>query len=71
MHIPLGQLSSQTAKLEKFREKPIIATCRTGHRSASACMALRKQGFEKIYNLSGGMLAWESASLPISKNRKS
>lgn len=67
MHIPLSNLSDQIRKLEKYRTRPIITACRTGHQSANAGSALRKQGFEKVYNLSGGMLAWENANLPLTK----
>jgi rhodanese-related sulfurtransferase len=63
-HIPLGKLKDRLADLEKYKDKPIIAVCRSGNRSASACGILKKAGFEKLNNLSGGMQAWESAGLP-------
>jgi rhodanese-related sulfurtransferase len=63
-HIPLGQLKNKLNELEKFKDKPIIAVCRSGNRSGSACGTLKKAGFEKLYNLSGGMMAWEQAGLP-------
>jgi rhodanese-related sulfurtransferase len=66
-HIPLGQLSSRLAELEKHKGKPIIVACRSGHRSAGACGILTKNGFENVYNLSGGMIAWEQANLPVEK----
>lgn len=66
-HIPLGQLSSRLAELEKHKGKPIIVACRSGHRSAGACGILTKNGFENVYNLSGGMIAWEQANLPLEK----
>ena len=46
MHIPLGKLGERMGELEKFREKSIIVSCRSGHRSSSACARLRKNGFE-------------------------
>lgn len=66
-HIPLGQLSGRLSELEKFKGKPIIVACRSGHRSAGACGILAKNGFENVYNLSGGMIAWEQANLPMEK----
>jgi rhodanese-related sulfurtransferase len=66
-HIPLGQLASRLSELEKFKGKPIIVACRSGHRSAGACGILTKNGFENVYNLSGGMIAWEQANLPVEK----
>jgi rhodanese-related sulfurtransferase len=63
-HIPLGQLKNKLAELEKFKDKPIVAVCRSGQRSGSACSTLKKAGFEKLYNLAGGMIAWDQAGLP-------
>lgn len=66
-HIPLGALGKRHIELEKFKNKPIIVVCRSGARSGSACGALRKLGFEKVYNLSGGMGAWQQANMPMEK----
>ena len=40
------------------RDREIVVTCRSGGRSARACEALAKLGFDKLYNLEGGILAW-------------
>jgi rhodanese-related sulfurtransferase len=63
-HIPLGKLKDRLSELEKFKNKPIIAVCRSGNRSGSACGLLKKSGFENVHNLAGGMQAWEQAGLP-------
>jgi rhodanese-related sulfurtransferase len=65
--IPLGQLSSRMQELDKFKSKPILVTCRSGHRSARACGMLKKAGFETVYNQAGGIIAWERANLPVAK----
>lgn len=66
-HIPLAQLESRLAELEKHKERTIVVNCRSGNRSGSACGKLRKAGFTKVFNLQGGILAWEQAGLPVSK----
>jgi rhodanese-related sulfurtransferase len=66
-HIPLGQLKNRLADLDKFKNKPIVAVCRSGNRSGSACGILKKAGFENVHNLSGGMMAWQQAGLPHEK----
>lgn len=66
-HIPLGALASRLGELEKFKNKPIVVNCRSGQRSARACSILKKHGFEKAVNLAGGIMAWESAHLPVEK----
>lgn len=70
VHIPLGQLSSNLGKLEAYKSRPVIASCRSGSRSGVACSTLVKNGFEEVYNLRGGILAWKNANLPLEKGKK-
>lgn len=65
--IPLGKLRERIGELEKHRARPILVVCRSGQRSASACALLGKQGFAQAYNLEGGVMAWQKASLPLEK----
>lgn len=66
-HIPLGALKQRVGELEPHKDKNIIVYCRSGHRSTTACAVLRKHQFEKVYNLAGGVLAWQQANLPLVK----
>jgi len=66
-HIPLSELSNRVEELAKYKEKPVIVTCRTGARSGAAMRLLRKAGFNTVYQLKGGVAAWEQASLPVEK----
>lgn len=66
IHIPLSSFRHRAEELEKHREKPIIVGCRSGNRSAQAAGNLRKLGFGEVYNLRGGILAWQNANLPVS-----
>lgn len=70
IHIPLGSLGQRLGELDDLRQKSVIVSCRSGHRSASACAKLRKEGFEKVYNLKGGVMAWQNAGLPLQKPTK-
>lgn len=65
VHIPLGVLQSRLGEIEAFKAQPIVVACRSGARSAQACGILAKQGFAQVYNLSGGVLAWQSANMPL------
>lgn len=67
IHIPQGNLASRITELEKYKTKPIIVGCRSGNRSGHACALLKKQGFETVYNLKGGVMAWQSANLPLTR----
>jgi rhodanese-related sulfurtransferase len=55
-------------KLGKYRDKPLIVYCNSGNRSIGICGKLRKQGFDRVYNLKGGLQAWQKAELPVAKN---
>jgi glyoxylase-like metal-dependent hydrolase (beta-lactamase superfamily II)/rhodanese-related sulfurtransferase len=56
--IPLGTLLAHVAELKK--DRPVVAVCRSGARSAQATVLLRKEGLTKVANLSGGMLRWRA-----------
>jgi rhodanese-related sulfurtransferase len=66
-HIPLKELEARLPELAKFKDKPVIITCRTGARSGSACRVLGKAGFTQVHNLKGGVPAWQQANLPVEK----
>jgi phage shock protein E len=55
----------QIAKLDK--DKTYLVHCASGGRSARACKKMEQLGFKKLYNLEGGMAAWEKAGKPIEK----
>jgi rhodanese-related sulfurtransferase len=67
INIPLGVFSEQISRIEKHKGRPVLVSCRSGAQSSGACRQLRKHGFEKVYNLHGGMLAWQNANLPVSR----
>ena len=69
VHVPLAQIAKELHRLEKHKQRPIILACRSGSRSASACRQMRKQGFEKVYNLKGGIMAWQNANLPLVRGK--
>lgn len=56
--IPLGALQHRTDELD--RERPVVAVCRAGGRSAQAINVLQQAGFARAANLPGGMLRWRS-----------
>ena len=60
-HIPLGELRSRLAELDKGR--PVVAVCRSGRRSAAAADQLAAAGFT-AYTMTGGMLDWSANGLP-------
>lgn len=57
LNVPVGEIESAAAGWD--RSEPIALYCATGSRSAEAAAALRSLGFESVYDLSGGIIAWE------------
>jgi rhodanese-related sulfurtransferase len=56
-NIPLAGIVIEASKISK--DKPVIIQCRSGARSAAAVNQLEQQfGFDNLYNLKGGILAW-------------
>ncbi len=69
MHVPLGMLSSSLSQLAAYKHSSVVIVCRTGSRSAQAAGTLRKAGFEQVYNLAGGIMAWQSANMPLTTEK--
>lgn len=63
--VPLATLLDASAGWDLQRE--VVLVCRSGGRSARAAIALAGRGFRHLYNLRGGMLAWNEAHLPVER----
>ena len=68
IHVPFDQIESRLGRLGKFRKQPVIAACRTGQQSATAAKRLRSEGFERVHRLQGGIVAWQGADLPLTRD---
>ena len=67
VHIPLSSLKDRLDELDKYKDKPVLVYCRSGHRSYQACKTLKKAGFEHPNNLAGGVMNWSSSNLPLTR----
>lgn len=66
IHIPLRNLQTDMKRLDASKETVVM--CRSGARSYEACRRLKLDGFNKVFNLEGGMLAWAheiDPSIPV------
>lgn len=70
-NIALKDLPHRITELEKLKNRPLILCCATGARSSSALGTLRKAGFDKLFNLRGGIFEWEKAGQPLGRKKKS
>ena len=59
--VPLHTLP---VKMHEFSQnEKLVFICRSGARSAQACMFLQQQGYDNVYNLRGGMIGWVQSGL--------
>lgn len=61
--IPVAELEGRLNELDK--ERQTLVYCKSGRRSATASEILVENGFQKVYNMEGGILAWMDAGYPI------
>jgi rhodanese-related sulfurtransferase len=71
INVPMNGFKKQMASLARHKSGPVIVNCRSGSQSQAACHLLRKEGFAEVYNLKGGIMAWESANLPLTRKKRS
>jgi rhodanese-related sulfurtransferase len=58
-HLPMMQVP---ARLEEIpRDRDVVVVCRVGSRSAQVVAYLLHQGYDRVANLDGGMLAWAAS----------
>lgn len=60
--LPLHMLPEKIGELP--RDEKLVVVCRSGARSAQACMFLQQHGFSDVYNLRGGMMGWVQSGFP-------
>ena len=63
--IPVAQLSDRLEELD--RKKPVVVYCAVGGRSRAAAQLLAGKDFDEVYNVKGGIKAWEgrTAETPV------
>lgn len=64
VRIPLGELERRVAELADWKEGRVVVHCKTGGRSARACLLLVELGFRGVENLAGGIDLWSEAVDP-------
>jgi rhodanese-related sulfurtransferase len=70
-HIPGAQRLSQNRILKDIpNDQAIAITCLSGHRSAIVAQWLVTQGYRQVYNLQGGLMAWQSAGYLVQRGNR-
>jgi rhodanese-related sulfurtransferase len=68
IHIPVGTVVQRLLELKPHAEREIVVICKMGGRARSAAKILQSEGFPSVTVLSGGMIAWNNAGLPVQRS---
>ncbi len=65
LFFPYDQIAGRQGELPSQRDSEIVLYCRSGRSSAIAATTLVGLGYTDVWNLDGGMIAWEEAGYPL------
>lgn len=65
INIPVGEISQRVEEELPDKNKVIYVYCLSGSRSASAVLQMQKMGYENMYSMTSGLLAWRSKGYPM------
>jgi rhodanese-related sulfurtransferase len=67
VNVPRGILEFRIGELPDFVNKaaPVLIYCRTGGRAALAAVQLSRMGYTDLKSITGGIMAWQAANLPV------
>jgi rhodanese-related sulfurtransferase len=65
LSIPLNHLVERADQLPS--DRPLLLHCAGGYRSSTAASLLQQLGFNRVSELAGGVAAWETAGLPLTR----
>lgn len=68
INIPYSALESRLSELKAYKERRLIIVCKMGQHSGTAGTLLRKNGFEQVSRLTGGVAEWRNQNLPVVKS---
>jgi rhodanese-related sulfurtransferase len=67
VHIPVRTLQENLVQLERYKQGGLVVVCQAGNLAAQATGILAKSGFTDLYRLQGGISAWQSENLPLTR----
>jgi rhodanese-related sulfurtransferase len=70
-HIAGAERMSRDRILKEIpKDRAIAITCLSGHRSNMSAQWLVSEGYSKVHNLQGGLLAWQGAGYPVHRGNQ-
>lgn len=65
LHFPLSTFDPKVVSQEITKDSKVFVLCRSGSRSKRAALILCQEGYTEVYNVEGGIMAWEAGGLPV------
>lgn len=63
--VPFNEIESNLDKFPEDKDAQIVVYCRSGSMSAQAALTLVELGYTDVWNVDGGMIAWENSGRPL------
>lgn len=63
LHLPMSQIANRVNDIPT--DKTLIVTCKSGQRSGRVTNWLKHSGYQEVYNMQGGILAWNRAGYTV------
>ena len=63
--VPYNEIEKNLDKLPADKNAKIVLYCRSGRMSAIAAETMVRLGYTNVWNMEGGMIAWETLGLPL------
>lgn len=67
LNIKSDEFETKKSKLNKFKSKPVVVVCSQGTGASKFANILKQAGFEQVFQLDGGLAAWQQEQLPLTK----
>jgi phage shock protein E len=64
-NVPVRELDGRLADIPK--DRPVVVYCHSGGRAKLASNLLRERGYTNVVEMTGSMMAWEAAQLPVER----
>lgn len=65
LHVSASALEQSLDRLKRYQDKPIIVYCNTGMSTGRVVAQLKKRGFDRVYQLRGGLTSWQEGGFPV------
>lgn len=67
INIPFANIEARLDELKKHKDRPIVIACKMGQHAGAVGTTLRKNGYENVSRLRGGVTEWRGQNLPVVK----